>query len=72
MLDPESSASYAKQPDGWIRVNAPEANGFRRRAETKDAAEMDATIAWANLEEDVLAAGHGFPRDCSPSAMTWF
>jgi len=38
----------------------------------KDAAEMDATVVWANLEEDVLAIGYGFPRDCSPNSVTWF
>lgn len=38
----------------------------------KDAAEMDATVAWANLDEDVLAIGYGFPKDCSPTGITWF
>lgn len=117
-LDPDSWESYAKKPEGWVRVNARETNEFWRRVEIqeirlddsgprseavvlmrdrtrpeclfgwrapawpgmsdqtdpnvslKDAAIMDATVVWANLDEDVLAIG--FPKHCSPSGVTWF
>ena len=38
----------------------------------EDAAESHAMVVAVNLEEDVLATGYGFPKDCSPDRVTWF
>ena len=38
----------------------------------KDAAESHAIVIPVNLDEDVLAIGHGLPKGCSPGAITWF
>ena len=36
----------------------------------KGAADIYATIVAVNLDEDVLAVGHGFPKDRSPNRVT--
>ena len=36
-----------------------------------DDAEIDATIAWANWEEEIYAAGYGLPKECSPEGINW-
>ncbi len=35
-FDPDSRESYAKKPEGWVRVDAREAYGFWRRVEIQE------------------------------------
>ena len=37
----------------------------------KDEAEWQATVVWANFDEEVLAIGYGLPETCASDEITW-
>lgn len=55
-VDPEDSEAFEPGP----------------RYGLKDAAEIHAMVVAVNLEEDVLAVGYSFPKDCSPDGVNRF